>query len=176
MTTKKEKLTKVQQRVMDTIKNNAQYLYSMANGRAIDEYFENGEKPGYEYKNNCYYQTERAYITNENTVKVQAKKETLEVLVRKGYIKAVEFTNSGWDYVTLFEPTYEAPHSELTEITFQYGHTAYGKLMTNTDKLYCPIGQEQQTIDAYKSRIKHEEILNSFEIISISTIPCRYWK
>lgn len=172
---KKEKLTKTQKDLMDRLEN-AIFYYTRRIPREdiMHNLYVNGVSYLYAVREDGtrIHYADRPYIIKENTFCVEAKTNTLTALEKKGYIKILEVGGEMRDIIEVVNPIkYVEPMKELSAINFttvcQYPQ----------DKtIYCPVGEEQQTIDAWKK--EHERLNWGMENINIKTINVQVydWK
>lgn len=160
---KREKLSPAQKKVMDKI-NNAVYGYTTKYHGHLNRDWDfitndiiiNGEGYGFKYEQNqngTWYKRvdNKAYICGNNTFAIELSTNTINALVKKGYIHTPEKINGdGMDFLTPVD-TYEvdAPFTHLQKVTAT--HTAFnsfvGKELTHTTVFYTLEGQEHSTME-----------------------------
>lgn len=164
---KKEKLTKTQKEFMDKLEN-AIFYYTRHIPREsiMHNLYVNGASYLYDVREDGtrIHYPNRPYIIKENTFSVQAKTNTLTALEKKGYIKILNVGGEMRDIIEVVNPIkYVEPMKELSAINF----TTVCKYPQDKT-IYCPVGEEQQTIAAWKK--EHEHLGWEIEDMSVKQI------
>lgn len=159
---KKEKLTKAQQQVMDAVKKAIPYYKFKYNEglRELTHYvnsdlYIDGKSVNHELnesKARCVYQ--KSYYHGDGVYSYEMSSNTLKALERKGYINIVKDNGIGLDIFTLVDEQ-EAPevHTEFSRIYFEYGDK-----YNHIKSVFCPIGQEEITIEMLKTDYDYTEL------------------